>query len=365
MANAESTMQPESPSVLNQEETLGADLGEIQTLDQTYSNKILQAIATGRTYYHEQVEPNVTLTRITCRNKHSNCAYWSVLGECENNPGYMKVNCPIVCQSCDQLQVENRCPLDPNAVDALSSPGDLNAIFERILADPTMNQFEPKVLSRPSYAAGDAAENATYILGPWMLQFENMVDEMEAERMIELGGIRGYERSTDVGARREDGTYDASVSSGRTSTNAWCVDDCYNDPVAHMITQRMENITHIPEANSENLQLLRYEHGQFYQTHNDYIPFQRERPTGVRILTFYVYLNDVAEGGGTNFPKLGLTVTPKRGRAVLWPSVLNEDPNEKDPRSDHQAMPVLKGIKYGANAWIHMRDFKEPNSRGC
>ena len=129
--------------------------------------------------------------------------------------------------------------------------------------------------------------------------------------------------------------------------------------------QRVEKITGIPETNSENLQLLRYGHTQFYQTHSDYIPYQLERPCGVRILTFYFYLNDVEEGGGTNFPKLGATVTPKRGRAVLWPSVFDDKPNIKDSRADHQALPVIKGVKYGANAWIHMRDFKTPNSKGC
>jgi prolyl 4-hydroxylase len=129
--------------------------------------------------------------------------------------------------------------------------------------------------------------------------------------------------------------------------------------------ERIENITGIPEANSENLQILQYEKSQFYQTHNDYIGYQKERPCGVRVLTFYFYLADVEEGGGTNFPKLNMTVQPKRGRAVLWPSVNDADPNTKDARSDHQALPVIKGVKYGANAWIHMRDFKTPNSKGC
>lgn len=78
-----------------------------------------------------------------------------------------------------------------------------------------------------------------------------------------------------------------------------------------------------------------------------------------------MYLNDVEEGGGTNFPKLNLTVTPKTGRAVLWPSVMDRDPNVRDVRTDHQAMPVIRGIKYGANAWIHQRDYKAPNRIGC
>ena len=169
-----------------------------------------------------------------------------------------------------------------------------------------------------------------------------------------------------MGERQADGTYSKNINNGRTSTNAWCVEECYEDPIAKDLMARIENVTGIPETNSENLQLLRYENTQFYQTHNDYIPYQLERPCGVRILTFYFYLSDVEEGGGTNFPRNhDLTVQPKKGRAVLWPSVYDHDPNTKDARSDHQAQPVIQGTKFGANAWIHQRDFKENNRIGC
>jgi len=79
----------------------------------------------------------------------------------------------------------------------------------------------------------------------------------------------------------------------------------------------------------------------------------------------FLYLNDVEAGGGTHFSKLNQTVQPKRGRAVIWPSVLDATPNEKDPRTDHEALPVREGVKYGANAWIHQRDFKTPWKDGC
>jgi prolyl 4-hydroxylase len=82
-------------------------------------------------------------------------------------------------------------------------------------------------------------------------------------------------------------------------------------------------------------------------------------------LTVFLYLNDVEAGGGTNFPDLGLTVLPKRGRALLWPNVLDEDPNELDLRTIHQALLVEAGVKYGANAWFHMRDFKTPDETNC
>ena len=120
----------------------------------------------------------------------------------------------------------------------------------------------------------------------------------------------------------------------------------------------MSDITKIPQTNQEYLQLLRYDEGQYYETHNDYIPHHINRQPGVRVLTFFLYLNDVEKGGHTRFPRIGLAVKPKPGRAILWPSVFDEDPNKEDTRSDHEAMPVIKGIKYGANAWVHQRDYK-------
>lgn len=268
-------------------------------------------------------------------------------------------------QSCDQLSVEARCPMDNLPPDAFQRPGDLNAMFEHIVSDPNLAKYEPVILSRPRYAPGDTAENATYATGLWMVMFENALSDEEADRMIELGGELGYERSSDVGEEQPDGTFTTNVNNGRTSTNAWCTDECYEDPIAKSLMARIEEITGIPETNSENLQLLRYGNDQFYQVHNDYIPYNLERPCGVRVLTFYMYLNDVEEGGETNFPRVNLTVTPKRGRAVLWPSVYDHDPNKKDPRSDHQAKKVIQGVKYGANAWIHQRDFKTWNAKGC
>ncbi len=63
-------------------------------------------------------------------------------------------------------------------------------------------------------------------------------------------------------------------------------------------------------------------------------------------LTFTIFRrNDVEAGGGTNFPDLDITVMPKRGRVLIWPSVLDGDPNMEDERTSHQALPVEAGIK--------------------
>jgi hypothetical protein len=39
-----------------------------------------------------------------------------------------------------------------------------------------------------------------------------------------------------------------------------------------------------------------------------------------RFLVFFVYLNDVAEGGETEFPTLDLQVSPKCGTILVFPS---------------------------------------------
>lgn len=93
-----------------------------------------------------------------------------------------------------------------------------------------------------------------------------------------------------------------------------------------------------------------------YEVHHDYIDLEIERQQGVRILTVYLYLNEVEAGGGTNFPELNLTVMPKRGRALFWPSVTDQNPSRTDTRTEHQALPVEQGVKYGANFWYHLRD---------
>ena len=40
-----------------------------------------------------------------------------------------------------------------------------------------------------------------------------------------------------------------------------------------------------------------------------------------RFLVFFVYLNDVAEGGGTEFPDLDLTISPECGKLLVFPSI--------------------------------------------
>eukprot|EP00581_Thalassiosira_minuscula_P016868 CAMPEP_0183730882 /NCGR_PEP_ID=MMETSP0737-20130205/33763_1 /TAXON_ID=385413 /ORGANISM="Thalassiosira miniscula, Strain CCMP1093" /LENGTH=517 /DNA_ID=CAMNT_0025963473 /DNA_START=62 /DNA_END=1612 /DNA_ORIENTATION=+ len=293
--------------------------------------------------------------RHKCKNQHEDCTYWAAIGRCDSNPSYMRTNCAPACETCSLMDVRIRCQIEPGNI-SIWGPGDLNALMETIVDDGDVSgdysEYNPRALSRPKIKRDGTSAPGVEKDGPWVVYLENFVQEEEADRLVELGKERGYEHSIEVGEEKPDGSYHSLETKSRTSRNTWCQDpSCYGDPLVAPVIERIANLTKTEDKNSEYLQLLQYETGQFYTQHHDYIPHQREMPCGVRILTLFIYLNDVEEGGGTHFPLLGITIQPKKGSAVLWPNVLDQDPETQDPRSDHEALPVLKGNKYGANAW--------------
>lgn len=62
-----------------------------------------------------------------------------------------------------------------------------------------------------------------------------------------------------------------------------------------------------------------------------------------RAFAFMVYLNDVEEGGETEFLYQKMRVTPRKGTVVIWPS---------DWTHTHRGNPPLSGDKYIYTGWI-------------
>jgi len=316
--------------------------------------------------------------RLSCRNYDEKCSIWAAQGHCERSRGWMGKNCPAACKDCFMIDWNNRCPIDYDS--NVFGPGDINAMFERMLAEAGQDvssfskenppyggthQFgELTVVTSPyddmmSILKDEDKEMVhEYTPVPWVVAIEGFLSDEECNRFIELGGDR-YERSTEYASTMNlDGTFDSKESSGRTSTNTWCGEGCRDDPIIKKVIERMESLTGIPYANFEDLQLVRYEIGQRYEEHHDYSSSHEGTQYGPRILTVFFYLNDVEEGGGTQFDELDFVTEPKRGMALIWPSTTNEAPDVMDDWTWHEALPVTKGIKYGANTWIHLRDYQ-------
>ena len=63
-----------------------------------------------------------------------------------------------------------------------------------------------------------------------------------------------------------------------------------------------------------------------------------------RVLAWMTYLNDVPEGGETEFPMFGLKIKPEKGKTLIWPAEWTHA---------HIGTVVKRGNKYIATGWMH------------
>lgn len=138
----------------------------------------------------------------------------------------------------------------------------------------------------------------------------------------------------------------------RTSHSMHFAPSMYDAVVAELI-KRIAAIAGLPASHAEPLGVLRYGPGQEYRPHYDY--YTDDLHKAQRTVTVFVYLNDVTEGGGTDFPRLQVKVDPARGKAVKF---LNCGPDGKpDPDTLHAGLPVIRGEKWLATLWFWDRPF--------
>ena len=150
----------------------------------------------------------------------------------------------------------------------------------------------------------------------------------------------------------------AAQAAIRTSSTAFLV-GFWLDPIIPVVKRKAARLVGVPLSHIENIQVVRYEEGEHYGAHLDAMDldkFPQEANKGQRVATVLVYLNDIGNGSGkTTFPKLGVDVTPQRGRALYFRNT--SDDGAIDPRSLHAGSPVEgEGVvKWAANIWVRDR----------
>jgi len=134
-----------------------------------------------------------------------------------------------------------------------------------------------------------------------------------------------------------------------------------DDPFVKMVERRIDDLLGMEPVCGETLQGQRYGPGQQYKQHCDFLYpntsyWKSERKRGgQRSWTAMAYLNDVEEGGETEFPRLGLAVTPQAGALLIWNNATPGGvPNEM---TIHAAKPVVKGVKHVITKWYLVREW--------
>ena len=153
-----------------------------------------------------------------------------------------------------------------------------------------------------------------------------------------------------------------SISDDRTSTGVFLETNMH--PVLEKISKKVSEITNIPIENQEDIQVVNYQKGQYYNEHYDECfedtkECKESSKSGRRKNTFFIYLNDVEEGGFTGFPNISKKVIPKLGRAVSWNNILESDGNIiNDPCSLHIGIKPDKGEKWALTVWSRDRKYQ-------
>ena len=181
----------------------------------------------------------------------------------------------------------------------------------------------------------------------------------------EIYGVNRFLRPEECGAliamidrvARPSPVFDGDVQSRFRTSFTGDVDR--SNPLVHTIEARIDALLGLPNAWGETLQGQRYQPGQEFQGHHDWFhidqPYWPEQAKvgGQRSWTAMIYLNDVADGGATAFPNIGLNVPPQRGALLLW----NNARPDGLPNIDtlHAGMPVIRGTKYIVTKWYRSR----------
>jgi len=147
------------------------------------------------------------------------------------------------------------------------------------------------------------------------------------------------------------GEYDTAFRTSRTC------DLSDKIPAVARLDTKISEAIGFARSMAEPTQGQHYEIGQVFKTHTDFFkPYELENYVmgnlGQRTWTFMIYLNDPEGGGETEFPDLGMKVSPKRGRAVVWNNL--HASGEGNDATRHQSLPVTAGTKTIITKWFRM-----------
>lgn len=187
------------------------------------------------------------------------------------------------------------------------------------------------------------ADNVTlFSAEPIIYVVSDFLSDEECNAFIELGKGK-MKRATVISDNEHE------VHNSRTNDYCWLKHD--SNDLVHEVSKRFSVLIKMPINNAEQFQLVYYGTGNEYKPHFDAFDKSTKEgqnnwfPGGQRMVTALAYLNDVEEGGETEFLYQSLRIKPKKGMGVIWPGGYTHL---------HRGNPPLKGVKYILTGWYSL-----------
>lgn len=309
-------------------------------------------------------DPKYARVRDTCRNQHDMCTAWAYFGECQASPTVMLKQCAPACQSCEALlpqqasddQDDKELTEQQQPEDPIWEAGDRDRMFTRITKHPYyVSQYQSTI-----YHSGSRSD-------PWIIALDNFLTEEECNVLI-----RYMEQQQCQDGKNNKHQPDQFEQVNDLISALTCANEDYEAPsVISNVQSKLANLTMIPQGNFEELTLFRHEQGEIV-VHDGSILYQQDfyvgdvyQPSGPRILSIFLFLHD-HDSGGLQFDRLPMgdeqednspIIAPKRGRAVIWPLVRNEDPLRRERNMQYTPLDIDEGTLYGAQVYARLKQY--------
>jgi hypothetical protein len=249
----------------------------------------------------------------------------------------------------------------------VARPQSWHRAFDRLL-DAALQGSETacsqlRVLARND---GEPAELRAAIDLPELLSFPNRTSLSESPRVRTMQGFATHEECRWLIERAKvrlkpatiiasNGMQALDPARSNTGTEFQVLD---MDVVLEIVRARIAAATKLSVPLFEPTQVLRYEVGQEFRPHHDFLDpgnlaYGDQARFGQRIATFLVYLNEDFEGGETDFPKVGIRYCGRTGDAIFFANV--DGAGRPDPLTLHAGLPPTSGEKWILSQWIRDR----------
>ena len=192
-------------------------------------------------------------------------------------------------------------------------------------------------------------------------KIENVLEQWECDKIIEYSKTRLIKSKV-----VDENSYGKSKKSNRRTNSHFEFIEPFDielKGIREFIQIFISEKTNLPIENQETPVILNYKIGEEYKAHWDY--FRKDNQYwnsvldggGQRLYSILIYLNDVEEGGETEYPQLDLKVKPELGTMLIHKNV--EDDGTPIESSFHGALPPISGEKWALVCWVRENKWRK------
>lgn len=214
-----------------------------------------------------------------------------------------------------------------------------------------MDRVEIGRLVSTRLGAADGVQRAP-VGGVELFMVRDFLDDAQSSALISL-----------IDANRKPSPLFVQGTDPKFRTSETCVLDP-SERVVMEVDAALLRLVGLPAELGERLQGQRYETGQQYKPHYDFLGereaywVRQQKLGGQRTWTAMVFLGVPEAGGATRFPVVGVTIPPRRGTLVLWNNL--DAAGRPNRNTLHQGMPVTAGVKHIITKWWRERRWGPP-----